>query len=167
MSSKTEAPWQSKELQPQGLISAVRSSSASCTDWVWPPGGAAILEKPCRILWVHRGQRLETCIGKLPRLDLSWESLQAHKRVPKPLPTCLNLPSSFGVWEPGPTLFRLPTVVAGMTLTECRRAAEQKMLSCMASFHSIVLEAHCVLVWTSSLGEVPTAVLISVHTHWC
>lgn len=53
-------------------VSALRcskqaTSSPSCTDWVWPPGGAAILGKPCWILWVHRGQRPETCVGKLPR----------------------------------------------------------------------------------------------------
>lgn len=41
------------------------TSSASCTDWVWPPGGAAILGKPCWILWVHRGQKTR---------DLTWEN---------------------------------------------------------------------------------------------
>lgn len=62
--------------------------AASCTDWVWPPGGAAILGKPCRILWDHRDQRAETCIGKLSRPGLPWESLQAPKRVSGPsLPT--------------------------------------------------------------------------------
>lgn len=64
------------------------ATSASCTDWVWPPGGAAILGKPYGILWDHRGQRAETCIGKLSRPGFPWESLQAPKRVPGPsLPT--------------------------------------------------------------------------------
>lgn len=48
--------------------------ATSCTDWVWPPGGAAVLGKPCRILWDHRDQRADRDLHR--KIVQTWSSLR-------------------------------------------------------------------------------------------
>lgn len=63
--------------------------AASCTDWVWPPGAQPSWESLAGSSGITEiKEQTETCIGKLSRPGLPWESLQAPKRVSGPsLPT--------------------------------------------------------------------------------